>query len=120
MLIRFVHAGGSVNFTRNPVQPDEKEDKLLQPSEESTGDEIFGFDYAAKEKYHTLYWPRQPKVDFDAHYNFFHNIAKGMSELFTYYDKAGSAISARFASPTFEWAEVAYEQYRVKVILMEG
>jgi hypothetical protein len=117
--VRFEHPGGSVTFSRNPQRPYTEGRRLYTAWDISTGADIFPDAPGVMDRVYLLDWPLMSKADLDSLLDFVKNVIKFREETFTYYDPAGNTHTVRLGSQELSYEEVAFERYRVQLILTE-
>lgn len=115
----FVHASGTVVFSRNPQRPASAM-VLQQPSAETSSGLRYGGGVLAVERTLILHWPTMLSADWSDLLAFFSGIVGGMADSFTYTDPGGSDHTVRFADPELAASEVSADSYAVTVRLLEA
>ena len=111
----FTHASGSVTFSLAPTRG-EKTLSFQQAVESSAGGEPYAYPLYVKDD--TLELPlRLTTVEKGQLIVFWHTVARGMANAFTYTDILGTALTARFASPRLP--QIVERAYNVHVVTVQ-
>jgi hypothetical protein len=106
----FSHTNGSVTLSRAPHRPDNSL-AVIQPRRD-TGVVRFGFAHTITEK--TMRMKIRATSDEKEHFlTFFNTIVNGMAELFVYTDPLGATGNFRFATPSLDISERAYNSWEI-------
>jgi hypothetical protein len=111
----FVHASQTITFTLSPLRPQWSLDRI-QPREQTAADVPIVHDSLAVDDLMTLVLRLTDSNRSELEW-FFTNVARGMSNAFTYNDTSGTARTVKFHQPTLNPREIAYNSHTVTVTM---
>lgn len=108
---------GSVNFSRNPSYGSGEPYKFRQPKDMSDGGDLYSYDKGVVEDLFELTWNSLPDTDWTNLDNFIRNVAVGIKNSFTYYDKDSNTYTVVLESEDVDFRPVRYNRYSGTLVL---
>jgi len=99
---------GSVEFSRNPSYGSGEPFRFRQPQDITCGGVVYSYDKGIIEETIELKFEHMPETDYQGMIDFFRNVVKGKSYIFTYLDETGAGHTCMLLNDSINFSKESF------------